>query len=74
VKSHDDPHGDVEHDARGAEEPEHDEQHPHQGHVDVEVRGQATAHPATCLLVLLRYSFRVWSMAPPFLSRPASQM
>ena len=37
----DDPHGDVEHDPGAAEDRQHDEQHPHQGRVDVEALGQA---------------------------------
>src|SRR5829696_7816717 len=41
----DDPHGDVEHDARAAEDPQHEEQHSDQGRIHVEALGQATAHP-----------------------------
>ena len=61
-----DPHEKVDHDAGAAEQGEDHEQHPDQGRVGVEVLGQAPHTPASLRLVRLRYSLRVWAMAPPF--------
>jgi hypothetical protein len=41
----DDPHGDIDHDARAPQHGQHHKQHPQQGRVHVEVLGQATTHP-----------------------------
>src|SRR5215207_9526244 len=71
----DDPHGDVEHDARAAEDPQHEEQHPDQGRIHVEALGQATTHPGHLAIgpAAVQLLARVHGTALPGVVHPTSR-
>jgi hypothetical protein len=67
----DDPHEEVDHNAGAPEQGQHHEQHSNQGRVGVEISGEAATHAGPSLrLVRLRYSLRIWAMAPPLARMP----
>src|SRR4029453_16305640 len=70
----DDPHEEVDHNAGAPEQGQHHEQHSDQRRVGVELSGEAATHAGPSLrLVRLRYSLRIWAMAPPLARVPAGQ-
>src|SRR4029453_17637568 len=67
----DDPHEEGDHNAGAPEQGQHHEQHSDQRRVGVEISGEAATHAGPSLrLVRLRYSLRVWAMAPPLARMP----